>query len=330
MPVTDQTPEVTLYDSNGVEMAVANGVATPVGTRGLFLAGTDGTNTRFISTDTSGRQRAVGAAASGAAVAGDPVLVAGSDGANARALLTDTAGRLITTPFGGTATSGIATGTVTTTATTNVPIRASTYNEPAANAQRSISSANAADAAAGTGARQVQITYYDVTGAGPFTETVTLNGVTPVNTANVNICFIEKLVVVSVGSGSVNAGILTLFNAITGGGGTLATMNAGDNQTLWAQHYVATGKTCNITSISGNNSNTSNGTVMTIKAKPLTGTGPERQVSDFVRGGGGGIQATRSYGITIQVTGPARVLLYGAPEGTPSITSRGSFDFYDQ
>lgn len=55
MPVTDQTPEVTLFDSNGVEMSVANGVAIPVGTRGLLFAGRDpGGVTRFVATDTSG------------------------------------------------------------------------------------------------------------------------------------------------------------------------------------------------------------------------------------------------------------------------------------
>jgi len=55
MPVNDQTPDVVLYDSNGVELSVSNGVATPVGTRGLHVAGTDGANTRFLLTDTSGR-----------------------------------------------------------------------------------------------------------------------------------------------------------------------------------------------------------------------------------------------------------------------------------
>jgi len=94
MPVNDQTPDVMLYDSNGVEMAVANGVAIPVGTRGLLSVGSDGANARFLLVDASGRQIAVGAAASGAVPAGNPALVAGSDGAAVRTLLTDTTGRL--------------------------------------------------------------------------------------------------------------------------------------------------------------------------------------------------------------------------------------------
>lgn len=93
MPVNDQTPDVVLYDSNGVEMNVSNGVATPVGTRGLIVAGTDGTTTRFISTDTSGRQITVGAAAAGVPPIGNPQVVAGSDG-NVRVLKTDATGQL--------------------------------------------------------------------------------------------------------------------------------------------------------------------------------------------------------------------------------------------
>lgn len=57
------------------------------------VAGWDGANLRVISTDSSGRQQVIGGAASGSAVAGNPVLVGGSDGANARSLLTDTSGR---------------------------------------------------------------------------------------------------------------------------------------------------------------------------------------------------------------------------------------------
>lgn len=54
----------------------------------------DGTNVRRVLSDTSGRGRAVGAAADGAAVAGDPVRIAGKDGSgNTQDLLTDAGGR---------------------------------------------------------------------------------------------------------------------------------------------------------------------------------------------------------------------------------------------
>jgi hypothetical protein len=41
MPITDQTPDVVLYDFNGVELNVANGVAVPANTSGLLLMGQD-------------------------------------------------------------------------------------------------------------------------------------------------------------------------------------------------------------------------------------------------------------------------------------------------
>lgn len=227
-------------------------------------------------------------------------------------------------------TPGISVGTVATSATTNVPVRATTYTEPASNAQRSIASASANDTSAGTGARQVKITYLDSTGAGPYTETVTLNGTSAVNTAASNICFIEKLEVVSVGSGGANAGVITLYSTTGGGGSAVGTIAASANRTLWAHHYVPTSKTCNVTSIEGNNNNASNGAIVTLQAKTLgVATAPDLIVSDYVRIGGGTPNTVRTYGTPIKVTGPARLLLYAAPEGTPTITHRAAFDYFD-
>jgi len=234
-------------------------------------------------------------------------------------------------------TNGFSYGTVTTAATTNVPIRASTYNEQTTNAQRSIASSSASDTSAGTGARTVTITYYDQTGAGPYTETVTLNGTTAVNTVGTNICFIEKIVVASVGSGGSNVGTLTLYVGTGGAGGTLATVNAADNQTLWAHHYVASSKTCYITGMTGNNTSSSNTTLLSfttllsLKAKnPTSATAVETLISDTLQIGGATSQTERAYNTPLKISGPARIILYGAPAGTPNITSRGSFDYYEQ
>ena len=228
-------------------------------------------------------------------------------------------------------TPGIGFGLVTTSATTQTAVRNSTYNEQTTNAQRSISSAAVADASAGTGARQVLITYYDSTGAGPSTETITLNGTTAVNTVSTTICFIESIIVSSVGSGLVNAGVLTLFIGTAGGGGTLATVLASDNTTFWAHHYVATGKVCHVSGLSGNNNNASNGSILVLKGKVIGAANkPEVQVSDFVRVGGATAQPVRFYNSTIRVSGPARIVCYSSCEGTPNIITRAAFDFYDQ
>ncbi len=223
-------------------------------------------------------------------------------------------------------------GDITTAANTNVPVRRTAYTEQSTNARRSIASANAADAAAGTGARTVTITYYDQTGLGPFTETLTLNGTTGVNTVNTNICFIEKMVVATVGSGAANAGIITLYSAINKGGVAIGTIAVGDNQTFWSHHYVASGKTCKVTGIScGHNGTTvGSGGVFTLRALTLgVANVPDLQVSDFVRLYGQSSTFERTYPSTIPVAGPARIVLYVAPETTSSTIYRGAIDYFE-
>lgn len=291
----------------------------------------------FGSTDSVGRTLVVGPIVSGSTAQGNPLIFAGVDTSNlagtgsiVRTVAVDSSGRIITAPAGSNTLNGFAYGTITTSATTNVPLRETVYNEQAVNAQRSMSSANAADSSAGTGARQVKITYYDQTFAGPFTETVTLNGVTAVNTTNTNICYIEKMTVMSVGSGGVNAGVITLFIATAGGGGTLGTIAASDNQTFWAHHYVPSFKTTYITSYYGNNNNGSNNTLFSIAGRLSGSTAPLTVISDAMTGGGGGSPIARNFGTPVAFAGPGRIVMYAAPAGTPTIISRGSFDYYDQ
>lgn len=243
----------------------------------------------------------------------------------------DDSGRLVVVSAGDAAANGFAYGTVATSAITNVVVRATTYTEQAANATRSLSSSSANDASAGTGARTVKVTYYDSTGAGPSTETVTLNGTTAVAMVSSTVCYIEKIEVMTVGSNGSNVGTITLFVNNAGGGGTIGTIAVGDNRTFWAHHYVPTGKTCYITGMTGNNNNGSNQTLFSIKSKDLSvAAAPEIQISDTVVNGGGVAQSERAFGTPLKVAGPSRISLWAAPGGTPAITNRGSFDFYDQ
>jgi hypothetical protein len=72
----------------------ANGAA--VSGNPVLICGADvSSNARTVLTDTSGRPSIVGAAAAGQPVAGNPILTAGSDGANVRTLSTDTSGRQV-------------------------------------------------------------------------------------------------------------------------------------------------------------------------------------------------------------------------------------------
>ena len=258
-------------------------------------------------------------------------LIAGSDGTNQRPLLTDSQGRLITfalTGFG----ANFSFGDVASASLTRKVVRRTTYTQQTTNAQRSIASASANDTSAGTGARTVKITYLDQLGNGPYTETITLNGTTYVNTTNTNICFIEQIEVITAGSGGVNAGILTLKAGINGTGATIGTINASDNQTFWAHHYVPTGKECNITGISCSHNGTTvgSGAVFGLFAQGINGSNLAlTQVSDFVRLYGQSSTFSRVYQSPIKIDGPVRLEIYCTPESASAFTYRSAFDFFE-
>lgn len=233
-----------------------------------------------------------------------------------------------TAPSG--AVPGIAIGYMTTSAITNVPLRATTYTEQAANFTGSIVSANAADASAGTGARTLRITWMNAAGTTVGTEDATLNGTTAVNLVTATKCFIEKIEVLTVGSVGTNVGIITLWTGAGATGTAVGTIVANDGKTFWAHHYVVSGKTANITGMTGLNNNSSNNTVFSLQGLPVPVANQfNEQISDWITGGLNN-QTLRTYGSLIKVVGPSRITMYGAPGGSPTIKSQGSFDFYDQ
>jgi len=212
-----------------------------------------------------------------------------------------------------------------------IPVLSTTYNEQSSNAQRSISSSSTNDTSAGTGARTVEITYYTATFTGPFTEVVTLNGTTAVNTTNTDICYIESLIVLTSGSTGVNVGTITLYASTGGAGGAVASIGSntltggtGDTRTLYAQHYVATGLTCSITgflvSASGQCS-------FFLKTKDLsTANASEQIVSGIIPTSN---PFERTYGTPLQVIGPARIRAYAIPSSNNNTIS-ASIDFYEE
>lgn len=215
---------------------------------------------------------------------------------------------------------------------TNSAIRRTAYTEQTTNAQRSIGSSSALDTAAGTGARTVKITYFDATGAGPFTETVTLNGITSVNTVSSTICFIEKMEITTVGATGANAGTITLHAAAAGLGVTIGTIAVGDLQTFWAHHYVAINKTCEITAFSVGHTGTTvgSGARFFMRSFPIgVSNAVEVVVSDFVRLYGQSSTITRNYGSPIEVLGPARIIAYANAETGTLTTYIASFDFFE-
>jgi len=225
--------------------------------------------------------------------------------------------------------SGNAPGYVTTAAKTNVVLSATAYTEQTANFTGSIVSSSANDTSAGTGARTVTITWVDQTGATTGTETVTLNGATAVNLVTTTKCFIEKITVATVGSGGSNAGTITLFAGTAGTGTNVASIAIGDNRTYLGHHYVVSGKTCNITGMTGLNNSSNNG-IFTLLAQVLpAGANVNVQVSDWITGSQTN-QIVRLYDQLLKVPGPARIQMWVFPQGSPTTLSQGSFDYYDQ
>ena len=93
-----------------------------------------------------------------------------------------------------------------------------------------VSAANAADTAAGTGARTILLSGYDAS-YNKISEIIALNGQTGVNSVN-SYLFVDEIEVLTAGSGGTNAGI------IYAGTGTVTT---GVPATQWLQIVAAAG-----------------------------------------------------------------------------------------
>lgn len=197
---------------------------------------------------------------------------------------------------------------------------------PGVAAQRSMNSSSANDAAAGTGARTVTITYL-TTAFVLKSETVTLNGATAVNTVGTDIAYIESIAIGSCGSGLTNAGTISLFNATAGGGGTLGSIATGDGQTNWAHHYVPAGVTCYLINVSG-------GASLAAGRFFLNHTGdPSQSVLPILPVGGQyphllGGNEDHTFQVPVAIKGPDRIFLTEFPNtATASNTAFGSFEW---
>lgn len=221
---------------------------------------------------------------------------------------------------------GTASGYIGTSAVTTVVIRASAYTPPGNNVQRSIKSNNAADAAAGTGAQTVTIIYYDASMNGPFTETITLNGITAVNTVSTTMAFIEKIFVATVGSGGGNAGTLTLTTAAGGAGTTIGTVMPGDNRTFWAHHYVANGKTCYVYNYRGAASVVAGAAFLNI-LNPINALVAQQNPTGTLRHST--TTVTIEFDVPTAVPGPALIFINEKPDATTASTAFGSFDYIE-
>lgn len=162
------------------------------------------------------------------------------------------------------------------TANATVAVVARGAHEASGNGRRSFSSTSTADVG------EVTLTYLTTDSDGPYTETVELNGTTPVATVADDIRYVER-----VDMASPNIGDVTLWTNDDGTGDELATVGVntygnglGDGHLLAERHYVPAGKESKISAVTANatgsttwtlrareNANTSNGVTL------WTGTG---------------------------------------------------------
>lgn len=223
--------------------------------------------------------------------------------------------------------SGRSFGYTATSAATSKTVRATTYTPQGTNQQRSVNSTNANDTSAGTGARQVKITYFDASGNGPFTETVTMNGTAAVNTVNTNIALIERMEVVAVGSVGGNVGTIQIFTLTAGGGVVWGSIAASDNQTYWAHHYVPLNKKCHVMSLEGSATAVAGGLTINT-ANPLSSLTPQIAPDITIRHGTTHI--FRQYSVPVPVVGPAIIFVNERPDAATASTTFAGFSWIQQ
>lgn len=342
IPITDNAGSLTV-DTTQLPAALVGGrLDTNIGAWLGSTAPTVGQKTSansipvVLASDQSGGTMGVqGIVSDGAAIGTTkPVIVGGFDGTNAQTLLTDSQGRLVTAPPGaGTTYKGLAFGNVTLAATTPAVIRNASYVEQTSNAQRSIVSDNANDTAAGSGARTVQIDYYTATFTGPFSEVVTMNGTTPVNTVATDICYIERMFTLTAGAAggiaNTNAGIVSLKAATGGGGATIVSIAAGELSTRMAHHYVATGRTCYVSDFSAGIKGADTTGAALYKRALGSVNNARIQLTDNFRVPSSA-SASRPFGTPFPVVGPAVIEAYALPDSTSSRVYHAAFSWYEE
>lgn len=220
---------------------------------------------------------------------------------------------------------GRAQGYVGTNATSGRAVYATTYTPQGANAQRSVRSSNANDTAAGTGARQIRLTY--LTAAFELkTEDITLNGTSAVATVASDIAYVESMVVIAVGSNGGNVGTISLYVNAAGGAGVWASIAASDNQTFWAHHYVPVGQTCYLLSFTGGATVVAGQTNINHISDPSVPTNPQLQAGVTIVH-----PAASSFGhafiVPLAFTGPELIWLVERPNANTASTAVAGFEY---
>jgi hypothetical protein len=208
-------------------------------------------------------------------------------------------------------------------ATLNTPtyIRATTYTSGTTAVQRSLVSTSSSDGPSGTGALTVTINYLN----GSMVlkqDTVTLNGLTAVNTNQTDIQFIESMVVATSGSNLSNVGTVTMMSGTAGGGSAMASMAVGDSATFYAHHYVPAGLSCYIIKHTGCGTLAAGRTYMIHTGSPLAANLPLIQTGDIIAHLAGGSE-DHEYIVPLVIQGPDLIIM----RTNPIASATGNFEY---
>ena len=171
-----------------------------------------------------------------------------------------------------------------------------TYSFPSsAGVQMSIVSTSANDSAAGTGIRTLDIHYLDANLASQ-TETVTLNGTTPVLTIATNIRFIQCMHGLTFGAGNAAAGNISASN----GGNTYSYIETGRVRCSSSVRMVPAGKRLIVTSFFGGSVSGAAGAATIIRLATPSYDGHDLTASGIFFPLASGAFQDNSGGLTIQ------------------------------
>jgi len=176
----------------------------------------------------------------------------------------------------------------------------------------------------------VRVTYHALSSAGaiagPFVETVTLNGTTIVAMVATDLALVEKMEVVDAGSSGVAAGTISLYDDAAGTGSVFAGIATGDVRTRYAHHYVPSNRACEVTDLECIGGDAA-AALVEVAAMPPGGV--EQPAT-----GQYGTTATLPRSVSLKdgglIPGPARVQLMVTPANANAQTTVASFGYVDR